>query len=383
MTLVLVTTADDAITEGAEASATGGGQVGGAKVGSAPFNSLWSHGHRSVFERSTVSSGLSLVLEQVYVHVQTCRDLSVQPPYSLNPGISDSGGRRGPGSGRGGAKPDVIGADRANRVNSVSSRQLLHLFIRASAAPQGPVRRRRGRSNTGTRAEGVTTTTSTTGTTSIPRTTSTTGTTSIPRTTAMALTNDPNYQKLEQWYKANAGSLNMREMFEGTRSDSAASGEREPCDHEQRPPEHGVSEAASRLVSAPVNTCQFDSRTTLQTDDGEILLDFSKNLINQDIMDMLLAMAKSRGVEEAREKMFSGEKINFTEGRAVLHVALRNRSNTPITVDGKDVMPEVNRVLDKMKAFCHVSVCVCVRSCYHILCVCVHSCYHIMCVCET
>ncbi|GLD61782.1 glucose-6-phosphate isomerase-like protein [Lates japonicus] len=63
--------------------------------------------------------------------------------------------------------------------------------------------------------------------------------------------------------------------------------------------------------------------------------------------------AKSRGVEEAREKMFSGEKINFTEGRAVLHVALRNRSNTPIMVDGKDVMPEVNRVLDKMKSFCH------------------------------
>uniref|UniRef100_A0A8C8MF40 Glucose-6-phosphate isomerase n=1 Tax=Oncorhynchus tshawytscha TaxID=74940 RepID=A0A8C8MF40_ONCTS len=53
------------------------------------------------------------------------------------------------------------------------------------------------------------------------------------------------------------------------------------------------------------------------------------------------------------DKMFSGEKINFTEGRAVLHIALRNRSNTPINVDGQDVMPEVNRVLDKMKAFCH------------------------------
>lgn len=108
--------------------------------------------------------------------------------------------------------------------------------------------------------------------------------------------------------------------------------------------------------------------------------------------------AKSRGVEEAREKMFSGEKINFTEvtttaplsnrssfclsddvfsgfkvqggyylsthvysgvcvfvqGRAVLHVALRNRSNEPIYVDDGDVMPEVNRVLEKMKTFCHV-----------------------------
>ncbi|OBS77186.1 hypothetical protein A6R68_16347 [Neotoma lepida] len=59
-----------------------------------------------------------------------------------------------------------------------------------------------------------------------------------------------------------------------------------------------------------------------------------------------------RGVEAARDSMFNGEKINYTEDRAVLHVALRNRSNTPIVVDGKDVMPEVNRVLDKMKSFC-------------------------------
>uniref|UniRef100_A0A673A537 Glucose-6-phosphate isomerase n=1 Tax=Sphaeramia orbicularis TaxID=375764 RepID=A0A673A537_9TELE len=133
----------------------------------------------------------------------------------------------------------------------------------------------------------------------------------------MALTNDPNYIKLEQWYKANAGSLNMRQMFDADQD----------------------------------RFSKFS--TTLQTDDGDILLDYSKNLINEDVMSMLVAMAKSRGVEEAREKMFSGEKINFTEGRAVLHIALRNRSNTPIHVDGKDVMPEVNRVLEKMKAFCH------------------------------
>ncbi|XP_071384687.1 glucose-6-phosphate isomerase a isoform X4 [Centroberyx affinis] len=133
----------------------------------------------------------------------------------------------------------------------------------------------------------------------------------------MGLANDPNYKKLEQWYKANAGSLNMREMFDGDKG----------------------------------RFSKFS--TTLETDDGEILLDYSKNLINQEVMAMLLAMAKSRGVEEAREKMFSGEKINFTEGRAVLHIALRNRSNTPINVNGDDVMPEVNRVLDKMKAFCH------------------------------
>uniref|UniRef100_A0A8C2QA04 Glucose-6-phosphate isomerase n=1 Tax=Cyprinus carpio TaxID=7962 RepID=A0A8C2QA04_CYPCA len=92
---------------------------------------------------------------------------------------------------------------------------------------------------------------------------------------------------------------------------------------------------------------------TLKTEEGDILLDYSKNLVNEEVMKMLVELAKSRGVEASRDKMFSGEKINFTEGRAVLHVALRNCSNTPINVDGKDVMPEVNKVLEKMKAFCH------------------------------
>lgn len=92
---------------------------------------------------------------------------------------------------------------------------------------------------------------------------------------------------------------------------------------------------------------------TLKTEEGDILLDYSKNLVNEEVMKMLVELAKSRGVEASRDKMFSGEKINFTEGRAVLHVALRNRSNTPINVDGKDVMPEVNKVLEKMKGFCH------------------------------
>lgn len=56
-------------------------------------------------------------------------------------------------------------------------------------------------------------------------------------------------------------------------------------------------------------------------------------------------------MESARDDMFSGKKINFTENRAVLHIALRNRSNKPIEVDGNDVMPEVNKVLDHMKEF--------------------------------
>uniref|UniRef100_A0A8D2KXZ3 Glucose-6-phosphate isomerase n=1 Tax=Varanus komodoensis TaxID=61221 RepID=A0A8D2KXZ3_VARKO len=91
---------------------------------------------------------------------------------------------------------------------------------------------------------------------------------------------------------------------------------------------------------------------TLNSEHGDILVDYSKNLITEDVMKMLMELAKSRGVEKAREQMFTGEKINFTENRAVLHIALRNRSNTPVLVEGKDVVPEVNKVLEKMKQFC-------------------------------
>uniref|UniRef100_A0A8C0YVI9 Glucose-6-phosphate isomerase n=1 Tax=Cyprinus carpio carpio TaxID=630221 RepID=A0A8C0YVI9_CYPCA len=133
----------------------------------------------------------------------------------------------------------------------------------------------------------------------------------------MGLTSDPNYRKLEQWYKSSAGNLNMRQMFDADQD----------------------------------RFSKFSLQLT--TDDGDILLDYSKNLINEEVLRMLFDMARSVGVEAAREKMFAGEKINFTEGRAVLHTALRNRSNTPIMVDGKDVMPDVNGVLEQMKGFCH------------------------------
>ncbi len=83
-----------------------------------------------------------------------------------------------------------------------------------------------------------------------------------------------------------------------------------------------------------------------------MLFDYSKNRINEDTMKLLVKLAKASGVEEAIKKMFSGEKINWTENRAVLHTALRNRSNNPVYVDGKDVMPDVNAVLAKMKTFC-------------------------------
>ena len=66
--------------------------------------------------------------------------------------------------------------------------------------------------------------------------------------------------------------------------------------------------------------------------DGPFLVDYSKNRINEEVMGLLLNLAKERGVEEARDAMFSGERINFTEDRSVLHVALRNRSNVPIKV---------------------------------------------------
>ncbi|ADP10502.1 glucose-6-phosphate isomerase [Erwinia sp. Ejp617] len=87
------------------------------------------------------------------------------------------------------------------------------------------------------------------------------------------------------------------------------------------------------------------------TFDDRMLVDFSKNRITRETLEKLQALAKETDLQSAIKSMFSGEKINRTEDRAVLHVALRNRSNTPIVVDGKDVMPEVNAVLAKMKAF--------------------------------
>ncbi len=82
-----------------------------------------------------------------------------------------------------------------------------------------------------------------------------------------------------------------------------------------------------------------------------LFLDYSKNRINADTMRLLLTLAEQANVQEAISAMYAGEKINRTENRAVLHVALRNRSNTPIEVDGQDVMPEVNRVLAQMDRF--------------------------------
>jgi len=90
---------------------------------------------------------------------------------------------------------------------------------------------------------------------------------------------------------------------------------------------------------------------------NDILFDYSKNRITDETLPLLIALAKDANLGAKTQAMFAGEKINTTEYRAVLHTALRNRSNQPVYVDGQDVMPEVNRVLAKMRVFCE-----CVRS---------------------
>ncbi|MBT1696825.1 glucose-6-phosphate isomerase [Fulvivirgaceae bacterium PWU4] len=83
----------------------------------------------------------------------------------------------------------------------------------------------------------------------------------------------------------------------------------------------------------------------------DILIDYSKNIINEESLRLLLSLASEVELQNAILAMFRGEAINRTENRSVLHVALRNRSNTPVLVEGVDVMPEVNKVLDQVKSF--------------------------------
>jgi glucose-6-phosphate isomerase len=83
----------------------------------------------------------------------------------------------------------------------------------------------------------------------------------------------------------------------------------------------------------------------------DILIDYSKNVVNEETMSLLMELANETELRQAIDAMFGGQTINQTENRSVLHVALRNRSNYPVLVDGVDVMPEVNKVLDQMKKF--------------------------------
>ncbi|KAI9032435.1 Phosphoglucose isomerase [Hyaloraphidium curvatum] len=127
----------------------------------------------------------------------------------------------------------------------------------------------------------------------------------------------PTWKKLQAAYDAEGAKLNLNELFAS-----------DPKRFDAMHATFGPPGAASPTV----------------------LLDYSKNLVTPAILADLFALLRESKVEEYRAKMFSGEKINFTEDRAVLHVALRNRSNTPILVDGKDVMPEVNKVLAQMES---------------------------------
>ena len=83
----------------------------------------------------------------------------------------------------------------------------------------------------------------------------------------------------------------------------------------------------------------------------DFLVDFSKNRITDKTLNLLLSLAQEAKLEDWRDRLFSGDKINFTENRSALHIALRNRSNNPILLDGKDIMPNVNKVLGQMKSF--------------------------------
>lgn len=94
------------------------------------------------------------------------------------------------------------------------------------------------------------------------------------------------------------------------------------------------------------------SRTFSNTaDKSEILFDFSKNFITEDTLSLLFELARESGLEKLRDDMYAGEKINFTENRAVYHIALRNVTNQPMQVDGKSVVEGVNEVLEHIKDF--------------------------------
>ncbi|XP_052744878.1 glucose-6-phosphate isomerase [Bicyclus anynana] len=130
------------------------------------------------------------------------------------------------------------------------------------------------------------------------------------------LKEDPAYVKLQEFYNSNADKINIQQLF-------------------QKDPER--FNKFSLRIPTP--------------NDGDILLDYSKNRVDDAALALLLQLARSRNVEQARDAMFTGQKINFTEDRAVLHIALRNRQNKPILVNGKDVTPDVNAVLAHMKEF--------------------------------
>merc|ERR1712136_429796 len=134
-----------------------------------------------------------------------------------------------------------------------------------------------------------------------------------------SLTSDEAYKALQAYYDANGKDINIAKLF-------------------SEDPERFTK--FSEILTTPK--------------DGEILVDYSKNRVNDEVFQLLVNLAKSRKLEAAREQLFTGEAINFTENRAVLHIALRNRSNVDIvdSVTGENVVPKVNAVLKHMGEFC-------------------------------
>lgn len=96
---------------------------------------------------------------------------------------------------------------------------------------------------------------------------------------------------------------------------------------------------------------KFSRTFSNSADKSDTLFDFSKNFVTEETLSLLFELAKESGLEKLRDEMFAGEKINFTEKRAVYHVALRNVTNQPMQVDGKSVVEGVNEVLEHMKEF--------------------------------
>lgn len=96
---------------------------------------------------------------------------------------------------------------------------------------------------------------------------------------------------------------------------------------------------------------KFSHTFSNSADKSEILFDFSKNFITEDTLSLLFELARESGLEKLRDDMYAGEKINFTEKRAVYHIALRNVTNQPMEVDGNSVVEGVNEVLEHVKDF--------------------------------
>ncbi len=112
---------------------------------------------------------------------------------------------------------------------------------------------------------------------------------------------------------------------------------------------HHHSMARAHMRDLFAQDAQRFEKFSLKT--GDIFLDYSKNIITHETFSLLMNLARQANLADWISRMFAGEKINVTENRAVLHIALRNRANRPIMVDGKDVMPDVNAVLAQMKVF--------------------------------